>query len=336
VWGAGASATRNGKIAFADDQGALQVVAPDGSGAEVIADCPLPPDGCVLPELAWSPDGRQIAFVRADPVRADPGLLETASLYLADSDGSVRRLAGCGSCAVQFGGHVSWSPDSSWIAFSRSGAHWAMSLWAVDTTGGKLRRLTDCRPNVCADMSPAWSPNGQSLVFSRIAGSGSALYTMRGDGSHMTKITNSAFAAGPQWSPDGREIAFDGDDQIYIVDADGSDQKLLFDGMVGSGPGVPSWSPDGTKLAFFNTPGESGNFTAEVWTMARDGSVKQRLFRSACCVMNWAAPVWSPDGKKIAFAATSADGTFVVASDGSGLRRLSTASASGLTWQRLH
>jgi Tol biopolymer transport system component len=88
-------------------------------------------------------------------------------------------------------------------------------------------------------------------------------------------------------------------------------------------------------LAFFFTPGGPGQFTAEVWTITTDGSEKQRLYHSACCVGSWAPPIWSPDGKKIAFAADSADGTFVVAADGTGLRRLSTASANGLTWQRL-
>jgi Tol biopolymer transport system component len=350
-FGQGAATATNGEIAFADDRGRLQVVDPDVSGLKVIAHCrgsarglPLQrssPPGCWLVEPAWSPNGTQIAFVRGDS--SFPFGRSTFSLYLRDSDGSVRRLTRCGSCGRQYGGRLSWSPDGSWIAFSReSGARGASSLWAVNTASGKLRRLTDCQS--CADVSPDWAPGGQLIVFTRLARQDSSLYTVRADGSHLTKVTNSAAnpewspgseaAANPQWSPDGRKIAFNGSDRISIVDADGSDQKLLVDGTTGSGPGVPSWSPDGTKLAFFNTPGGPGAFTAEIWTTTADGSKKQRLYHSRCCVGSWTGPIWSPDGQKIAFAADSAGGTFVVAADGTGLRRLSTASANGLTWQR--
>jgi Tol biopolymer transport system component len=345
--GQGAAAARNGRIAFADDDlGKLRVVSSDGSELRVIAQCKRSARSCALAEPAWSPNGKQIAFVSG--LQGFPRLHETLSVSVEDSDsGRVRRLTWCGICGRPFGGGLGWSPDGSWIVFSRnSGARGAQALWLVDTAGGKLRRLTDCRAEFCVDVSPAWSPDGQRIVFSRFADAGSALYTVRPDGSQLTRITNSATAADPQWSPDGRKIAYDGDNKIFIIDADGSHQELLFARKAGSGPvpgkaggglGVPSWSPDGTRLAFFNTPRSQGGYRAEVWTINADGSAKRRLYRSVCCLWNWAAPVWSPDGKQIAFAASAAHGLLLIASDGRRLRRLSRAPATAqLTWQRLH
>jgi Tol biopolymer transport system component len=332
----GASAATNGKIAFAAGSGTLSVVNPDGSGLQVIARCSATIAECGIAEPAWSPDGKRLAFVRGH--RGGANAPSTFSLYVADAPGRrVRLLAACGSCAEQWGGNLSWSPDGSWIAFSRdSGQSGEQSLWVSDTLGRKLHRLTDCLPKECADVDPAWAPSGQRIVFSRIVGAGSSLYTIRPDGSQLTKITTVAGASDPRWSPDERKIAFDGSDRIYIADANGSHLRLLFGGAAGSGPGVPSWSPDGTKLAFFNTPGLPGAFSAEVWTINTDGSAKQRIYHSACCVGIWAAPIWSPDGKKIAVAANSAGGTFVINSDGSDARRLSAAFAVGLTWQPVH
>jgi len=363
--GGSATGDTNGKLAFVD--GALVAVNPDGSEPDMIAHCQLSAHGCELAEPAWSPDGTQIAYlggsVDLKPVprgqrascevrhRRPDGRVErihlrscrrpqaNLSLYLMQLDsGRVQRLAACGWCATQYMGvNVSWSPDGAWIAFSRdSGARGAASLWLVNTTSGELRRLTNCSPQHCADITPAWSPDGQLIVFNRMAHEGPALYTLRADGSQLTKLTDSAYYANPQWSPDGHRIAYDGDNKIFVIDADGSNQKLLLSGSAGNGPGVPSWSTDGTKLAYFNTPRESnGLFSAEVWTMNPDGSAKQRVYHSACCVDYWAAPIWSPDGTKLAFAANSAGGVFVVNPDGTGLRRLSSASTNALTWQRL-
>jgi Tol biopolymer transport system component len=349
-----AAPATNGKIAFADIKGRLHVVALDTSRSEVTVDCRAwqSPDqrpkstlwqrtACELIEPAWSPDGRQIAFFEGsmalprDATSID-SLRGEFSLYLKDSGGSIRHLAGCGSCArQQSGGHLSWSPDGSWIAFSRESEvpRWTHSLWAVNTASGELRRLTGCQS--CVDVNPDWSPNGQSIVFSRFDKQGPGLYTVRADGSQLTKITSSDLAAHPQWSPNGRKIAFDARDKIFTIDADGSNQKVLLNGRSGSGPATPSWSPDGTKLAYFNTPGAPSNFTAEVWTMNTNGSQKHRLYHSACCLSRWASPIWSPDGTKIAFAATSAHGTNVINSDGTHLRRLGTT-ANGLTWQQFH
>ena len=185
--------------------------------------------------------------------RRRPGIPDEAFSLSQGFRREVRRSAACGTCGRQYGGRLSWSPDSSSIAFSREGERWTQSLWAVDTASGKLSRLTDCQ--ACADVGPTWVPSGQLIAFNRTDREGSSLDTVRADGSQLTKITDSDRAGNPQWSPDGRQIAFDDDNDIFIANADGSDQRRLLDGEPVNGPGVPSWSPDGSKLAYFYTPG---------------------------------------------------------------------------------
>lgn len=139
---------------------------------------------------------------------------------------------------------------------------------------------------------------------------------------------------GSEWSPDGRQIAFDGAGGVGIVNADGSGRRLLSDRPAAAGgPGVPSWSPDGTKIAFFATPGTRAHFRAEVWTINADGSAQTLAYSSGCCVGLWAAPVWSPDGRLLAFSADSAGGVYVMHADGTGLRRLARAYPGALAWQ---
>jgi len=165
------------------------------------------------------------------------------------------------------------------------------------------------------------------------------------DGSDLTRLTNlTGYAAHPVWSPDGRRIAFDvsgeGEgDKVYAMAADGSELTLLSSGPIGSGPGRPLWSPDGTQVVFFSTPGSPGAFSAEVWVIKADGSEPRRLYQGSCCIGTWAAPIWSPDGRYIAFGVGSLypdqfpSGIFIIRTDGTQLRKLTT-DVEEVAWQR--
>jgi Tol biopolymer transport system component len=86
--------------------------------------------------------------------------------------------------------------------------------------------------NVLDEWTPAWSHNGQRIVFASGGNSNQQIYVMNIDGSGQTRLTNDAFNEwAPAWSPDDNKIVFasdrDGKSQLYVMNADGSGLKRL-------------------------------------------------------------------------------------------------------------
>jgi TolB protein len=159
-------------------------------------------------------------------------------------------------------------------------------------------------------------------------------------GDHLLELISGKSARGdvqtPAWSPDGRKLAFvserDGNAEIYVMNADGSEQENLT--RQPSNDSHPTWSRDGRKLAFVSR--RDGN--AEVYVMNADGSGLRNVTGTPSDDLD---PAWSPDGRAIAFVQKKCwpnprltrCGTayetylYVVNADGSGLRRLTTQRA---------
>lgn len=209
---------------------------------------------------AWSPDGRQIAFVRG-PVERELTLAEPAGdIWVMNADGSGQRLLARGEGEDLLSGPA-WSPDGEWIAFARGGA-----IWKVRAKDGGGSVAIPSRRFVPRE--PAWTPDDR-ILFTADHADGRDVARMGADGSNQIELTAKDVEAtpdrgpladqGPAWSPlEPRRIAFargpTGGDEIaaalWLMDAGGQGQHRIMTPPAGSSDRDPAWSPGGELLAF--------------------------------------------------------------------------------------
>jgi hypothetical protein len=163
------------------------------------------------------------------------------------------------------------SPDGTQIAFEVVSADQASRIWVMGANGENPTALTTGPVSEPSDVAPAWSPDGQWIVFSRTG----ALYRIRPDGTMLTPMPCSPAPCNhPAWSPDGGSLAYTG----LSDSGDGTGDN--YDVMnVGSGAvrqlttlpdqeSMPRWSPDGSSLAYQRVV----NGHMQLFRMQADGS----------------------------------------------------------------
>jgi Tol biopolymer transport system component/predicted Ser/Thr protein kinase len=250
---------------------------------------------------AVSPDGRTVAFTRS----VDAGASDIYLLALSEQ----RRPAG-EATRITFANRdpsgLSWTADGSAIVFS-SGSNGQRGLWRVPVFGSAGRpaepRLLSLNENV---LNPTLSRRGRRLAYThdlsrssigRITAPAAAGSSARDASGARLLISSTRDDAQPQFSPDGRRIAFwsdrSGNPEIWACDSDGSNAVQLTsfgDRWVTT----PRWSPDGARIAFdSNAAGE-----VDIWVVSANGGKPQRMTMDPA---HDGDPSWSHDGRWIYF-----------------------------------
>lgn len=174
---------------------------------------------------------------------------------------------------------------------------------------------------------PRYSPDGSKIAYVLNQDGTRNIFVANVDGTEtlqLTTYTDPIVGSNPVWSPDGRQIAYDSNDNsgLHLINSDGSGHMALLDNPNGF-KGFPSWSPDGTKI-IFNWSFDSVAATesdSEIFVINGDGTAGTPLTENE---FQDIGASWSPDGTKIAFH-SNRDGNFeiyVMNADGSEQTRL--------------
>lgn len=274
---------------------------------------------------------------------------------VAPGGGSVHRLA--------FPAPPVWSPTGRQVVYSstRPNTTGGPRLYVANADGSNPREFPSCRPSLCNHQTtPSWAPNGTRIAFSGgyrpVAGAElrQEIYVASASGSGLTRVTDCvrpacASAWAPTWSPDGREIAYWAivkepsatlyHDALQVVDLPSGRVRTIHSCRCDIHS--LSWSPSGDRIVFSNQMG--------IDVIHSDGTGLRRLAtcRAALpeCGLTYSQPVWSPDGRFIAFSAGGRPlekphaAIWVMRSDGSDLRQITTPPAGwgdfSPSWQRV-
>ncbi len=235
----------------------------------------------------------QIAFIRGED-----------TLCIVDPDGrNLRKLADDVKRHPHGPVMISWSPDGSNLLFHRTSyninnGEGKADIWSIDPEGKKPRNLTS---QLRGDyLHPQYSPDGSRIVCGSYDPNDPkpGLFVIDIESKKSTKISDRRYMKLARWSPDGKRVAFHiwhrpeetrFIEEIYVVDADGKNEKKLTQGS------DLTWSPDGKRILFVGR----GNGGIDVCVCDADGKNEVNLTNTPEVMEE--DPLWSPDGKRIVY-----------------------------------
>ncbi len=300
--------------------------------------------GASMPSV--SPDGKWLAYARITQLDRIPGSTRklAGDVWVVPARGGdpvmVSRLPGWPTGPV-------WSPDGSMLAFlqtpgSEQYGHPEVRVLTINSEGrpvGAPARIN--LPFETYELLAGWTADNK-IGLVRYNPEEQAIYRVPAAGGRAAQISAKGLTFHPQWSRDGKKIFLRwSKGQIGWMSAEGGEVTAIpLDTSLMEMEAVPgggnSISPDGTTIVFSGGHQSEGSLLVNIWTVPVGGGQPKRI--TDFDGLDTRFPCWAPDGRAVAFVArdrmksTVADAKsdfpvfqiFVVSSDGTGLRQVTT------------
>ena len=267
--------------------GRVWVVSRDGKGLRhLFTDSEMPyGDG----DAFWTPDGRYLIFGAIYAGHGAPWVMRL-SAGLLKRNGKPTCL---GPAAVDFG-PATLSPDLSWLYFVGT----AKRHLQIDRFDARSRQFVPFLPAIHAS-ALEFSKDGQWAAY---VDDDDRLWKCRNDGSRKVQLTLPPLHVElPRWSPDGKRIAFMGQDpgqpwKVRVVSAEGGPYGPVTSNDAAEG--APTWSPDGSRLLFGGLVNPADKTSGPLILHIID--LKERRLSAVPGSEGLWTARWSPDGRYIA------------------------------------
>lgn len=250
----------------------------------------FPPEGAWDSNPEWSPNGREIAFLRRSPG-------EDCRIMAVSASGGEPRVLG--DCDPHNRPSFDWTPDGSGLLFSSPLSGGAPGLRLLDLATGRWRALEYGASAEDVDTAPRFSPDGKWIAFIRNTPLGD-LWRIPAGGGRAERLTHQrAEFRGWDWTPDGNAIVFgrrvDSHTRLYRLELPGRGISDL--GIEDAQ--APAIAAHANQLAFVQRKPEFGLYRVSD-PAAETGKAPhmQRLFPSTG---RDSLPSVAPDGRQIAF-----------------------------------
>jgi Tol biopolymer transport system component/DNA-binding winged helix-turn-helix (wHTH) protein len=281
---------------------------------------------------AWSPDGGYIAYYS----------MKRHGIFVMPALGGVPRKL------TEFGSHPVWSPDGQSLVLQSVSSPdlgatpmGSSTIWIVSSQGGTPRQLTRTDAPPGSHHAPSWSPDGKRIAFLNYDTVSPQVWSVAFDGTELQAITDnkSGDKSWPIYSPDGQSIYYNRGEALWKT-------PVRVDNGAPAGEPVKvadlgstvirnaTVSASGTRIAY-SASSTADNLVAVTVSPNTKEPSGPLLFLTNEPGTRHTGPVFSPDGRKIAFAAQrrgSGSNVWLIDADGGNPTQVTVAGGRSPAW----